>query len=63
MKIIIRTTENVPMKLVAKFKAPNALEWVDCSFCSLILELSVKIMSPLVRHFNKPIRLTYASMF
>lgn len=44
MKIIIRTTESVPVKLVAKFKAPNALEWADCSFCSFILELLVNIM-------------------
>lgn len=64
MKIIIRTTETVPMKLEAKFKVPNALEWMDCSFSSLRLrELSFKIVSPLVRHFNKPVRLTYASMF
>lgn len=64
MTVIIRTTETVLMKLEARFEVPNALEWMDCSFSSLILrELSFKMISLLVRHFNKPVRLTYASVF
>lgn len=35
MKIIVRTTETVPMKLGVKFKVPNGLEWMDCSFSHL----------------------------
>lgn len=35
MKIIVRTTETVPMKLGVEFRVPNGLEWMECSFSPL----------------------------
>lgn len=35
MKIIVRTTGTVPMKLGVKFRVPTRLEWMDFSFSPL----------------------------
>lgn len=39
MKIIVRTTEMVPVKLGVKFKVLNGPEWMDCSFSHLSIEV------------------------
>lgn len=40
MKIIVRTTGTVLMKLGVKFRVPNGLEWMDCAFSPLNIGLT-----------------------